>query len=386
MKILTFLHSFEPGGVERVALRLASFWQKQGLDAPVFVGRPDGAGRIAETESLRLICPATPGMSTAWIETIWMIATLPRAIRREQPDVLFCAGNSYSVVAVAMKLLLGPECPPIVAKISNDLDRRDMPLPARWFYHLWLRIQAPFLDQIVAMEEAMKPEITRCMAIPKDRIAVIADPAISECEIRRLARLRKNIVKQRSGRRFVAVGRLTRQKNIPMMLRAFAKGSISGDRLTLVGDGSQRKSLEALARSLGLEDSVEFAGHVDDVAPLLAQADFYVMSSHYEGVPAVLIEALAAGLPIITTHCSNAISAMLDGGRLGRIIAPSDEQGMAQAIRFAAPDFHLDADREARAKQFTLEKSGRLYASLFAAAADGQRGERDVLQIRSVKP
>ncbi|MEH6701605.1 glycosyltransferase [Parasphingorhabdus sp.] len=386
MKILTFLHSFEPGGVERVALRLAACWQKQGLDAPVFMGRADGAGRIAEAKRLRLIYPAKPAISPALIETIWMIATLPRAIRREQPDVLFCAGNSYSVVAVAMKLLLGNDCPPIVAKISNDLERRDLPLPARWLYHIWLRIQAMFLDQVVAMEASMKPEIARCMGISDDRTMIIPDPAISQADIHRLARLRKNNVKEVAGRRFVAVGRLTRQKNIAMMLRAFAKGSVSGDTLVIVGDGSLRKSLEAQSRSLGLAECVHFAGHVDDIAPWLAKSDFYLMSSNYEGVPAVIIEALATGLPIITTNCSNAISAMLDGGRLGRIVAAGDEKDMARAIKFSAPDFHLIAGRIDMAGQFTLENSGRLYAGLFAALTDRRRKEQGFLQIRSLKP
>lgn len=386
MKILTFLHSFEPGGVERVALRLAASWEKHRLDAPVFIGRPDGAGRITEAARLRLIYPVKPPISPALIETMWMIATLPRAIRREQPDVLFCAGNSYSVVAVAMKLLLGNDCPPIVAKISNDLERRDLALPARWLYHLWLRIQAPFLDQIVAMEASMKPEIAQCMGTPEDRIMVIPDPAISDADIQRLARLRKSNVKEMSGRSFVAVGRLTRQKNFPMMLRAFAKGSISGDTLTIVGDGSLRKSLEAQTRSLGLADCVHFTGHVDDIAPWIAKADFYLMSSHYEGVPAVIVEALAAGLPIITTDCSNAIAAMLDSGRLGRIVATGDEQAMARAIKFAAPDFHLSADRIDMAGQFTIENSGRLYAGLFAALTDRRRREQGFLQTRSLKP
>ena len=77
---------------------------------------------------------------------------------------------------------------------------------------------------------------------------------------------------------------------------------------------------------------------------------------------------------------------MLDGGRLGRIGAAGAEQAMAQAIRFAAPDFHLDAERVTMARQFTLEKSGRHYAGLFAAVADRWRTERDYMPIRSIKP
>jgi glycosyltransferase involved in cell wall biosynthesis len=386
MKLLTFLHSFEPGGVERVALRLADHWQRNGHDAPVFMGRADGAGRIEEAQRLRLIYPAKPPLSPALVETLWMVLTFPGAIRRERPDALFCAGNSYSVVAVAMKLLLGAACPPIVAKISNDLERVDLPPPARWLYHLWLRIQTPFLDHIVAMEESMEPEIAKRLGVSENQIAVIPDPAISKTDIDRLSRLRKDRTDKTHGRVFVAVGRLTTQKNLPLMLRAFAQGSVSSDTLTLVGDGPLRKSLEAQARALGLSDRVHFTGHVTEIAPLLAKADFYLMSSHYEGVPAVIVEALAAGLPIITTDCSNAISVMLDGGRLGRIVATGDEQEMARAIKFAAPDFHLKTERIDMARKFTLENSARLYTNLFSELVDRSCSEPDFRQIRSLKP
>lgn len=386
MKILTFLHSFEPGGVERVALRLAVHWQKENHDAPVFMGRPNGAGRLSEADQLRLIYPIRPPVSPALLETLWMIATLPSVIRREKPDVLFCAGNSYSVVAVAMKLLLGSDCPPIVAKISNDLERRDLPLPARWLYHNWLRIQAPFLDGVVAMEASMQPEIANCMGMPGEQITVISDPAISDADIDRLSLLRDNRAKLLHGRHFLAIGRLTGQKNLPMMLRAFAKGSGGDDKLTIVGDGPLRKSLEAQAVSLGLRNRVHFTGHVSDIGPFLGQADFYLMSSHYEGVPAVIIEALAASLPIITTKCSNAISAMLDGGRLGRITAEGDEDEFTRAIKFAVPDFHLGADRIKMARQFTIENSAHRYTALFARLANQTSREQRSHKIRSVNP
>jgi glycosyltransferase involved in cell wall biosynthesis len=386
MKILTFLHSFEPGGVERVALRLADHWQKNGIDAPVFMGRVDGAGRIAEATRLRLIYPSRPPISPALLETLWMMVTLPGVIRRERPDALFCAGNSYTVVAVAMKLLLGGACPPIVAKISNDLERRDLPAPGRWLYHLWLRIQAPFLDHIVAMETSMKPEIAKRLGVSDDQIAVIPDPAISETDIDRFSQLRKNRIDKTHGRAFVAIGRLTAQKNLPLMLRAFAAGSLNGDTLTLIGDGPLRKSLEAQARALGLADRVRFTGHVTEVAPWLAKADFYLMSSHYEGVPAVIIEALAAGLPVITTDCSNAISAMLGGGRLGRIVATGDEEGIARAIKIAAPDFYLKTERIEMARKFTLETSACLYTDCFTELVNRQTSDRGHLQIRSLKP
>lgn len=140
MRVLTFLHSFEPGGVERVALRLVRHWRALGIDAPLFMGRSEGAMAADVAAGLAFETPRAP-FPTAWCETLWMILTLPRAIRRLRADVLFCAGNSYTVVAVALRLLLGRNCPPIVAKISNSLDRPDLGPLARWGYVRWLRIR-----------------------------------------------------------------------------------------------------------------------------------------------------------------------------------------------------------------------------------------------------
>lgn len=137
MRVLTFLHSFEPGGVERVALRLVAHWRASGADAPLFIGRTDGALRSELATGMDWHVPASPPFPIGWCETLWMIVTLPAVIIRTRPDMLFCAGNSYSIVAVAMKLLMGRRCPPVVAKVSNDLHRGDMPLIARACYRLW---------------------------------------------------------------------------------------------------------------------------------------------------------------------------------------------------------------------------------------------------------
>ena len=154
-RILCFLHSFELGGVERTALRLCGAWHDAGAEIAIVIGRDEGPLRIEAPNGLVLVPRALPVSSKAF-ETAWMIAKLPRFIRTWRPDVLFCAGNSYTVVAVAMKLLLGRDCPPIVAKISNDLARPDYPALVRAFYHRWCRIQGRYLDHLVALSRAMR--------------------------------------------------------------------------------------------------------------------------------------------------------------------------------------------------------------------------------------
>ena len=177
MRVLTFLHSFEVGGVERVALRLNRAWTAAGHDAQLVMGRNDGMLR-GEAAGLSYRTLASGRMATAHWETLWMILKLPRVVRQLNPDVIFCAGNTYTVVAVALKLILGRACPPIAAKVSNDFDRTDLAPVARWCYRLWLRAQAPFIDCFVGIAEPMRAQIERLTGASASAVAVINDPAI----------------------------------------------------------------------------------------------------------------------------------------------------------------------------------------------------------------
>jgi glycosyltransferase involved in cell wall biosynthesis len=367
MRILVFLHSFEAGGVERVALRLCKAWVDSGADVNLVLGRADGAMRC-EADGLTYEILADDKISTARWETLWMILRLPGVIRRTRPDVLFCAGNSYSIVSVMMKLLLGHKCPPVVAKISNDLARADFSPPVRWLYHRWLKIQARHIDRFVGMAPPMRAEIAEASGLAPDRIRIVNDPALSMADIERFSEPRTE-VQQRH--RFITAGRLAPQKNYALLLRAFAKIAREDDSLTILGDGPERPKLEKLATDLGIAIRVTFAGHVTDLAPWFAKADIFALSSDYEGVPAVIIEALAAGLAIVTTDSSVSMRDMLGDGRLGTIVAARDLDGFARVldhIRSLALD---TKGMRSQAERFTVEKGAPRYLEIFTETIDG---------------
>ena len=367
MRVLTFLHSFESGGVERIALRLVRQWRAQGVEAPLFLGRADGDLRYDVGAGLEFIMPRQPRIGTAGWETLWMILTLPKVVRAQRPDILFCAGNTYGVVAVALKLMLGRRCPPILAKISNDLDRHDQPWWQRLPYRLWLRISGRFFDHVVAMEQSMRDEISEGLAIPTRTITIIPDPALSADLIAKLRDTRPMTPRLGEGRRFVAVGRLAPQKNVALMLRAFGRGRNPDDRLTVIGDGPERAKLQVLASRLGLRDSVEFRGYVSEPAQILPDFDILLLSSNYEGVPAVILEALAARLSIIATDCSRSMGALLQDGTLGTLVPVGDEQQLATAIAGAQVGTQNDVLSLAQAERFTLEHASELYLDAMTA-------------------
>ena len=276
MRIAVPIHSFEPGGVERVALNLCAAWQQAGEEVTVVLGREDGAMRDPAPPLDYAVLPEP--VPTAAFETLWMVRVMRRYLARARADVVFASGNTYGIIGVAMKLLLGRHCPPVAIKLSNDLYRRDMMAPYRMAYHWWLRVQGRWLDHFVGMAQPMRAEIAELMRVPEAKITIIEDPSLEERQFAALAALPRSEALPRAPH-YVAVGRLARQKNFPLLLRAFARLRDPAARLTIVGEGGERGKLERLADRLGIADRLAMPGHVADPLPYLAQASAFVLSS-----------------------------------------------------------------------------------------------------------
>lgn len=366
------IHSFEPGGVERVALNLAQAWQQDGDEVHIILGRGEGA--MADGAPRLDYVTAPEPVPTARFETLWMMWRMWRYLRGTTPDVIFCPGNTYAVVCAAMKLLLGRRCPPMAIKISNDLVRRDLPWPARIAYRAWVRLQRLVFDAVVAMAEPMREELATAFAIDLRSVVVIPDPALADGQYDRLAAIDRGAAPA-SARRYLAVGRLAAQKNLPMMLRAFAASAPAESRLTIVGDGQARAALMAQARKLRIEDRIEFAGHCTDPTRWFAACDALLLSSDYEGVPAVVIEALAAGMPVVATDCSVSMRELLGNGRFGRLVPVGDETAFGAALAAISPRTHPAKAARAAVAPFTLRSANPRYRALFSGLASARSTE-----------
>ena len=381
-RVMVFLHSFEPGGVERVALRLCGAWAPL-LEVQLVMGRTKGVMAAEAPAGLPLHIIGSGPLPTAGWETLWMMFVLARQIRALRPDVLFAAGNSYAVVAVAMKLLLGRRCPPIVLKISNDLGRADMPAPVRALYRLWCRVQGRLIDHFTGLAPAMATEIAAAMRVPPQRITIIDDPALGEADHARLAAIgaarpapgpaSASASASASGpgpgpgRRYVAIGRLAAQKNFARAIDAFALAARPGDTLAIIGEGSQRTRLERRISARGLAGRVSLPGHGDAVAALAA-ADVFVLSSDYEALPAVVVEALASGLPVVATDCCVSMRDLV--GAFGSVVPPGDSAALAAAmVAQPLPDAPIRAAMAAAMQRFTITTGARTYAALFGRLA-----------------
>lgn len=143
----------------------------------------------------------------------------------------------------------------------------------------------------------------------------------------------------------VSMGRLHPQKNFPLLMRAFRQlaEEFPDWYLTIIGDGKEREALLALNTELGMQERIFFPGKINNPFPTLHAADFFALSSHLEGVPNVVLEAMACGLPILSSDYLGEPRDIIRDGVDGLIVARDDEAAMVAGLR------HMMGDADARA-------------------------------------
>ena len=160
----------------------------------------------------------------------------------------------------------------------------------------------------------------------------------------------------------LGIGRLHPQKDFATLLRAFAQvRAVRAARLLILGEGEEREALEALVAELGVAADVALPGFAANPYAYLSRAGAFVLSSRWEGLPTVVIEALACGAPVVSTDCPSGPDEILQGGRLGALTPVGDDAALARAIldTLAAPPD--PAAGRARAQDFAVAPAAQAY-------------------------
>jgi glycosyltransferase involved in cell wall biosynthesis len=195
----------------------------------------------------------------------------------------------------------------------------------------------PWADRIVSVARGTADDLARTTGLPRERIEVVSNPIVTP-ELMELATAPLDHAWFREGQPpvVVSVGRLSRQKDFGTLLRAFSRvRDHLPARLVILGEGPERASLEALVSELGLEGAVALPGWVSNPYPWMVHAGAYVLSSRWEGLPSVLIEALYCGVPIVATDCLSGPREILDGGEYGLLVPVGDVDALARGIESA---------------------------------------------------
>ncbi|MBD2776045.1 glycosyltransferase [Iningainema tapete] len=326
--IAIFLRELYGGGAERTILNLAGAFLKQDLNVDLVVARAKGSFLERVPPEIRLVD----------LKSQWVLNSLPKLVeylRRDRPTTLLAALHYPCEIALWAKRLSGVSTRVVVCEqntLSVEAQRipqisvRLTPLAARLFY--------PWADGIVAVSHGVAQDLANITYLPQKRIQVIHNPVVvPEIFTRAQESVDHPWFQPGEPPVILAVGRLYLQKDFPTLIRAFAQvRQLLPARLVILGDGPEKPQLETLIRELGLDEEVALLGFVQNPYAYMAQAKVFVLSSAWEGLPTVLIEAMAVGTPVVSTNCPSGPSEILAEGKYGLLTPVGDSKAMAQAI------------------------------------------------------
>jgi len=251
---------------------------------------------------------------------------------------------------------------------SENLRDRSLRLLARRFY--------PRADAVVAVSKGVADDLIDRVGIPRNVVRVIYNPTFDR-EILSLMQEEASHPWLHDGGPpvILSVGRLFPQKRFDTLIQAVSMASRRRPlRAIILGEGDERGRLESLSRELGVANDVSLPGFVNNPYAFMARADLYVMSSAWEGFPNTLVEAMACGLPVVSTDCPSGPSEIIGRyttgpQRVGTLVPVEDPPKLSEAIVNELSVDHDPAALRRRAQRFSTERAVRSYLDIMRAVS-----------------
>lgn len=335
-QVSLFTSSLHSGGAQRVMGRLASGLADEGIEVELIVAR--GGSYAAEL---------SPRVRLLELGPTRVAATLPglvRRLRQTRPQLLVSALDYVNAVAWAAARLADPSIGLVLTEHNTPsaLIGQTSLLRGRFATRWLLPFVYPRAERVVAVSHGVREDLIQNFGLASEQVETIQNPVLTPTFLREAQRPSGDPwLAEGEPPLLVTAGRLEPQKDHRLLLEAFARlVARRPARLLILGEGPLRPALEAEIANRGLGDRVRMPGFTADLFPIIREAALFVLSSQCEGLPTVLIEALALGTPIVSTECPSGPAEILAGGRYGRLVPVGDAAALA-----AAMDEALDAPR-----------------------------------------
>ena len=369
MKILQLITGLGHGGAEQVVYDLATRLDRARHNIEVCTIMAETRGQDVFGPRLR---DAGIEVMSLGLEHKWQFRralSLETILRERKPDILHC----HLFHANTLGRIAGQR-----AGVKNIIstvhiaERRFRP----WRFWIERAIDSRGSTTVCVSKAALDFQVRRTR-LPRERFVVIPDGVdIGQFAFGRDRASARAALGIRPNAYVVgSVGRLDRQKGYEYLVRSFAEFSRDRDaELVLAGDGPERARLESLARSL-CRDRVRFLGRREDVPDILRAFDVFVMPSLWEGFGLALVEAMAAGVPVIASNVDSIpelVGAGEPDGPFGRLVPPADAAAMADALREPPPDCAARAYEYVRGR-YDVSRMIENYSRLYQKLASGEQ-------------
>ena len=347
------------GGAERVAVNLANS----------FVLRNFAVDMVLLSATGQFLADLRPEVRVVDLQVQrvrGLLFPLVRYLHQTKPTALLACMWPLTIVALWAKFLSRVPTRMVVAEHttwsrSQLLERNTV----GWQVRTSMRHVFPQANGIVAVSRGAADDLACFANLSRNSITAIYNPVVGDQKTASLVPLAPVGWWTGSHRRVLAVGTLSPAKDFATLLSAFAQMRQQVDaRLLILGDGESRSVLEEQVKKLGIEASVFMPGFVKDPSPYYQQADLHVLSSVGEGFGNVIVEALEAGTPVVSTDCLSGPREILSDGKFGHLVPVGDAVALAVAMAESLSATHDTAALKARAQEFSIDKAVDRYEAL----------------------
>jgi glycosyltransferase involved in cell wall biosynthesis len=311
----------------------------------------------------------------AWLEaTAYKLALL---IRRRQPDIILAQDFYASAIVLIAKQYL-PEQFKIIGSLHNQYSHFLQTVEHGDLYAAMIRRYFNQADRIIAVSQGIAQDLSENFGVRPELIAVIPNPVDLD-QIRTLAEepITEHCWFSEELPICLFVGRLSAQKGVEYLLQAMALARpLKKFRCVIIGDGEKRSELEALVKQLKLTEDIAFLGRQSNPFKFMHRATCFVLPSIVEGLPYVILEAMACGCPIIATDCAPGVRELLGESQRGLLVPPKDPTTLAEAMLKILQDAEfrerLSHSGLEFVKRFSAEKVAAEYEAIILKAIEGQ--------------
>lgn len=368
--VMFFLPQLGGGGAEMNAARLGTALHSLGYGVSFAVCRGEGSYERMLPPEVPIHYLPTGRIESSTLRLIRSIAPLRELVREQKPDIL-CPVMDIPAVAAIRSVREAQPRPRVVVCIqvspfSQFVDRGGIIANLLTYQ---IKKNYPKADHVIALSNGVAQEVVLLVPALEGRVSVIHNAGIPSLATPPL-REEKSPARPEEGRLIVACGRLTEQKGYPYLLKAFAH-VLEREKATLwiLGDGPLRPELERFTSSLGIDGQVDFLGFRDNAQAYMRIADVFVLSSLWEGFGNVIVEAMAAGTPVVSTNCPHGPGEIIDNGKNGLLVQPANVEALTDALLKVLGDNALrsrlaEAGMQ-RAQDFTPSRIAAQYADAF---------------------
>ncbi len=357
-KVAFLLPSLGIGGVETLSISLAREFEHQGYEIDIVLMQKRGELIDSLPKNWIVI-----GLNAIRIRAA--VAPISTYLRDYKPDaVLVALWPLTSAALLAHRLVRSPSR--IVVSDHNTLSRQ-----YAWrglLHRLFMRTSLAtyyLADVRIAVSDGVADDVSALSGIARERFDVVHNPmplVMGEAVDMSVAEAAWD---GWIGPRIITVGRLKDQKNHPLLIRAFRKLLEQTDaRLIILGTGEGESETRTAIEVEGLSGKVFMPGHTENPVPFYRSANLFVLSSDYEGFGNVIIEALACGLPVVSTDCPSGPAEILKNGRFGRLTPVGDADALAEAMHDTLAVYHDSDALKRRAQDFAPDIVAEKYLKL----------------------